>query len=81
VPDGLHLIKLREGSTKEDFSRVAVFLETHGGQIVLASAQRCWFIAALNQNLADDLKKMRKVAIIGGVTLRKREIKIIRTKP
>jgi hypothetical protein len=80
VPGGLHFIKLREGSTKEDFSRVAVFLETQGGQIVLASTQRCWFIATLNQNLADDLKKMRKVEMVGGVTLRKREIKIIRTK-
>ena len=74
-----YLIKLRNDSTKEDFARVSELLKNQGVKALIASIQGFWFIAPLNQNLASEIKKMRKVELVGGVTLKKREIKKIRT--
>jgi len=47
-------------------------------KVLLASAEKNWLLAVLEKKTAEELKRMRTVELVGGVTLRRREIKIIR---
>jgi hypothetical protein len=71
-----YLIKLTDVCSREDFVKVAAFLQSNKAQIVMA-LRNC-FIAAIDQQLAEVIKKMRAVERIGEVTFRKREVKVIR---
>jgi len=76
----IYLVKLKADSSQEDFMRVVSFLKGNNAQIITASMQRFWILGTLNQSLAEVVRKMAVVEMIGGVTFRKREIKVIRIK-
>jgi len=73
-----YFLKLRNDSSDEDFSRISSFLKMKKEKVLLASPEKNWFLAVLEKKTAEELKRMRKVELVGGVTLRRREIKIIR---
>ncbi|NWF55887.1 MAG: hypothetical protein HXY45_13945 [Syntrophaceae bacterium] len=73
-----YFLKLRSDSSKEDFARISSFLLMEKGKILLASPEKHWVLAVLEKKTAESLKGMRKVELVGGVTLRRREIKVIR---
>jgi len=73
-----YLIKLRDNSIYEDFAMVASFLKRNKAQIIMASSQRFWIVAILNQRLAEVVKRLPSIEIVGGVTFRKREVRVIR---
>ncbi len=77
---GTYLIKLRDDSNEADFMRVTGFLQSNKAQIIMASRHGNWFIVVANQQSADVIKKMHIVKCVGGVTFRKREVRIIRSK-
>jgi hypothetical protein len=73
-----YFLKLRNDCSEEDFSRISSFLKMKKEKVLLASPAKNWFLAVLEKKTAEELKKMRKVELVGGITLRRREIKVIR---
>lgn len=73
-----YLIKLRDNFGEEDFMRVVSFLKKDKSQIVTASFQGGWIIAALAQGLAETIKRFPAVKMVAGVTFIKREVRVIR---
>jgi len=74
-----YLIKLRNNASKEDFKDVTSVLKKNMAQIIFASPEKYWIIANLDQKLADMIRKKPIVEGIGGLSFKKRDVKVIRT--
>ncbi len=74
-----YLIKLRNNASQEDFMKIISVLKKNLAQISFASTQRCWIVANLDQKLADTIRKIPVVDVVGGLTFTKRDVKVIRT--
>lgn len=73
-----YLIKLRDNFSKEDLRKVVSFLKKCMSQIIMFSLQDGWIVAAMDQEFAETIKKSSAIALVGGVTFRKRLVRVIR---
>jgi predicted NUDIX family NTP pyrophosphohydrolase len=69
-------IKLKEGTSRNDLQRVAAFLQRKNVTIVM-NVSNC-FIVAADQQLAELIRTLPVVERVGGVTVKRRKVKILR---
>ncbi len=75
----INLIKLKESSTPEDFMGVVRMLEDFGSEVLMASRQKKWLIAPLDHKMAVEVRKLRTVELLGGLTLSEPHIPVIQS--
>lgn len=73
------IIKLKDTATPEDVSRVAKMLEDFGTEVIMASHQKRWLIAPLDQQMTVEVRKLRTVELLGGITLSEPHIPVIQS--
>ncbi len=76
------LIRLRNGATRRDTERVIDYVQAHGGRIEALLKDRSVVIGAMDNSLAENLRRLPSVALVGGVNFNGRKIRKItkRTK-
>lgn len=74
-----YIIKLRNNASQEDFMKIISVLKKNLAQISFASPEKYWIVANLDQKLADMIRNIPVVDVVGGLTFIKRDIKVIRT--
>ncbi|MBR1369867.1 hypothetical protein RJ53_10410 [Methanocalculus chunghsingensis] len=75
----INLIKLKDTATPEDVLRVARMLEDFGTEVIMVSHLKKWLIAPLDQQMAVEVRKLRTVELLGGITLSEPHIPVIQS--
>ena len=78
LPVELHLVKLDEGASSEDALRVLAHIKESGGQVASVIRGGDAIIAAFKSQVADELRLLPHIKLVGGISLKDREIPVIR---
>jgi len=70
------LMKLKDDSSEKDLQRVMAFLQRRKAKIVMAVSKS--FIVLTDQQLAEVAKTIPAVERVGGVTVKRRKVKVLR---
>jgi hypothetical protein len=73
-----YLIKLAAGEGAGLFHRIQDVLRDCGARIIAVGQDRAWMIAALDHQCSEKVRRIPGVDSVGGVTLKKREVKVFR---
>ena len=71
------LIRLRDGATRRDTDRVINYLQVNGGRVEALLKNRSVVIGVLDNSLAENLRSLPSVALVGGVNFKGRTIRKI----
>ena len=71
------LIRLRDGASRRDIDRVINYLQVHGGRVEALLKDRSVVIGILDNSLAENLRSLPSVALVGGVNFKGRAIRKI----
>ena len=71
------LIRLRDGATRRDTDRVINYLQVHGGRVEALLKDRSVVIGVLDNSLAENVRSLPSVALVGGVNFKGRKIRKI----
>ena len=76
------LIRLRDGATRRDTDRVINYVQVHGGRVEALLKDRSMVIGVMDNSLAENLRSLPLVTLVGGVNFKGRKIRKItkRTK-
>ena len=76
------LIRLRAGATRRDTDRVIDYVRVHGGRVEALLKGGSVVIGVLDNSLAENVRSLPSVALVGGVNFKGRKIRKItkRTK-
>ena len=79
LPVELHLIKLIEGANPKDALKVLAYIKESGGQVTSVIRGGDAIIAAFESQVADELRRLHHVKLVGGIALN-RETPVIRRR-
>ena len=71
------LIRLREGATRRDTDRVINYVQVHGGRVEALLKEKAVVIVSMDRSLAENVKNLPSVALVGGVFFKGRKIRKI----
>ena len=72
------LIRLTPGASSIHVSAIVSLLKSHKASMLMASARGPWLIATFDRSLVDMIRKLPVVQLVGGITFKGRETKVVR---
>jgi hypothetical protein len=69
------LIRLREGTTPSDTDKVINYVQAHGGRVETLLKNRSVVIGFMDSSLADNLRNLPSVTLVGGVIFKGRKVR------
>lgn len=71
------LIRLRDGATRNDADRVINYVQANGGRVEALLKDRSVVIGFMDRSLAEKVRSLSSVALVGGVIFKGRKIRKI----
>lgn len=68
------LIRLRDGATKHDTDRVVNYMQVNGGRVEALLKDRSVVVGVMDRSLAENVRSLPSVALVGGVIFKRRKI-------
>jgi hypothetical protein len=68
------LIRLRDGATRKDTDRVVNYVQVHGGRVEALLKDRSVVVGVMERSLAENVRSLPSVALVGGVIFKGRKI-------